>query len=1111
MDSLGDQIFGSRYQLLDKLGEGGMGIVYRAFDRLNRQTIALKRVLAQPDDRSLPVQTGVDITLTRVALAHEFQTLASLRHPHIINVLDYGFDTTGQPYFTMSLLDDSQPITQAGRGQPLEVKVSLLIQMLQALAYLHRRGIIHRDLKPDNALVAAGREVKLLDFGLAQLREREPTGDDISGTFAYIAPEVLQGAAAGEAADLYAVGVMAYELLAGRHPFDTSNIARLVQDVISTPVNIDALDTKPDIANIVRRLLDKSPENRYQDAYQVIAALSNATDQSIPQETAAIRESFLQAAQFVGRDKELEQLTDALSRAMEGQGSAWLIGGESGVGKSRLLDELRTRAMVKGALTLHGQGVAEGGLSYQLWRELLRRLALTTELSEIEASVLKQIVSDIADLIGHPVPDAPELEGQAGQQRLFQTIASLFNKQQQPVVLILEDLQWAVESLDVLKLLNAMVHALPLLVIGSYRDDERPNLPADLPGMQVIRLERLTGEGIAQLSVSMLGDAGRRPDVLDLLKKETEGNVFFLVEVVRALAEQAGRLTEIGRSVLPEHVFTGGVQQVVGQRLKRVPATAQSLLNLAAVAGRLLDLNVLRASAPGIDLDDWLAICSNAAVLDVMDGQWRFAHDKLREGLLGALAEDERRTLHRQVATVLETVYSDAQDEYAAMIGEHYEEAGAQAQAAEWHARAGKHSQTIYAPVAAINSYQKALALWLAMEAGNLEAAQDAQRFQLYEGLGEMLNWQARYAEATEVFTAMRAAAESVGNAVVQARAWLGLSKAQMYHGDLRDALESATRAEALAQAAQARPELAQALWMRGWGAFRLGDMASALPLSERVLALSTELNSRDQIAQTLNLLGVVHYSLGHYDQAARHFEEAHKLAEELGDRARAMPLLNNLGVLAGARGDYQTAVARYQDALAIAHEIGQREAEMVYRSNLGGALVGLGQYQEAETTLRQVISVAEVAGLGELSETYRFLAEACLRQDKVEEGLVAARQALALGQEVESQEYIGAAWRVLGQLAERFPIPIAVESSGARLSNAVQCYTESTRILAEAGIEGERAQTLRAWAKYELKWGDRARGVAMWNEARDHFARLGAQAEVQRMVNLPQESMNPS
>ena len=129
-----------------------------------------------------------------------------------------------------------------------------------------------------------------------------------------------------------------------------------------------------------------------------------------PTETVEIRESFLQAAKFVERETELAQLSEALDGALEGQGSAWLVGGESGVGKSRLTDELRTPALVKGALLLRGQAVSEGSSPYHLWREVLRLLALATDLKDEEAGVLKALVPDVGDLLGRKVRDAPHLD-----------------------------------------------------------------------------------------------------------------------------------------------------------------------------------------------------------------------------------------------------------------------------------------------------------------------------------------------------------------------------------------------------------------------------------------------------------------------------------------------------------------------------------------------------------------------------------------------------------------------------------------------------------------------------------------------------------------------------
>ena len=192
---------GSRYQLEAELGRGGMGAVYRALDRLTGDEVALKRVMTPAEKLQFASRLSGDSaasgsTNLRVALAQEFHTLASLRHPNIIRVLDYGFDAERQPYLTMDLLHEPRSLLDAGQDQPLAVKINLLVQMLQALAYLHRRAVIHRDLKPDNVAVVVENgalHVLVLDFGLALTTDLASKTASLAGTLAYMAPEVLQG------------------------------------------------------------------------------------------------------------------------------------------------------------------------------------------------------------------------------------------------------------------------------------------------------------------------------------------------------------------------------------------------------------------------------------------------------------------------------------------------------------------------------------------------------------------------------------------------------------------------------------------------------------------------------------------------------------------------------------------------------------------------------------------------------------------------------------------------------------------------------------------------------------------------------------------------------
>ncbi|WP_224242620.1 ATP-binding protein [Hyalangium gracile] len=711
------EVVGRRYQVLEVVGRGGMGTVYLARDRL-AGVVALKRLhrsvdeIAEDATRSFGSKTAPPEIA--IGLADEFKVLTSLHHPHVISVLDYGFDDQARPYYTMDLLKGAQTITEAGKHQSHEVRVGLLAQVLQALAYMHRWGVIHRDLKPANVLVVDG-QVKVLDFGLAIARERLD-GQGTVGTPGFVAPELFEGHPASAASDLFSLGMIAYRLFAAPAP--------------GRPAGLPPGFEESPLGQVLRKLSAPDPGERYRGAEEALAALTEATGHQIVTETSATRESFLQGARFVGRERELHKLEDVLDQALHGRGSAWLVGGESGVGKSRLLDEVRTLALVRGAVAVRGQGVTGGGSPYQEWRSVLRWLVLLAEPNDFEAGVLRPLVEDLETLLGRAVPAMVELDPEMTQARLFAVVEDLFRRVPQPTVLILEDLHWAHgESLRLLARIASLARTLPLLILASFRDDERPELPTELPMMEVLRLPRLGESAIAVLTESMIGAAGRSPQIVEMLRRETEGNPFFLVEVVRALADETGQLARIGSAPLPAKVFPGGVKQIVQRRLARLPPSARELLQLAAVIGRRLDPKVLSRCAPTMRMDAFLSECASAAVLDFSEGQWRFAHDKLREGVIADLPARAEPLLHRQAAMAIEAVYPESPD-WMVALAFHWGKAGDTAKEIHYAQKAGEQALAAYASREAIPHLERALAL-LAPTGADAQALAPEKRAQL--------------------------------------------------------------------------------------------------------------------------------------------------------------------------------------------------------------------------------------------------------------------------------------------------------------------------------------------------------------------------------------------
>jgi tetratricopeptide (TPR) repeat protein len=552
-----------------------------------------------------------------------------------------------------------------------------------------------RDTQPSNILITkdGGRDcLKLLDFGLALGRsDRQRMRAEVAGTLGYIAPEILFGGSPSESSDLYSVGVIAYEVLTEQSPHETLDDERLIHRLLDPSCQPDfapLLRLGP-MGAVVQRLMAYSEAARFPTAAAALSALGEATSVQWKAESAEVRESYLQAAPLTGREQEWLVLEGYVDKLMNGSGASLLIAGESGVGKSRLLQELRTYALVRGARVVHGQSVSGSGGAYHVFHKAIRLLCLSVPLTDVQASILKTLAPDLPKLLERPIPDATPIEAQAAQSRLHNTLESLLGEVKVPLALILEDLQWAdTESLELLRRILHIVKLGPLLIVGTFRDDERPHLPTELSGTAVLRLKRLPSQQIADLCYGMLGTMPR-PELLDFLVKETEGNAFFVVEVMRALAEEAGSLGSVSQHALPPQVVTGGIRSILQRRLDRVAPQARTTLRKMAVAGRHLDLILLRHFEPHVE--QWLSGCAEAAVLDVHEQRWRFAHDKLREALVEEVSVEDRKRLHLSVARAMEQLYPDPAAQ-ATSLAYHYREAGMDAEAVHYGVLAGEQA-----------------------------------------------------------------------------------------------------------------------------------------------------------------------------------------------------------------------------------------------------------------------------------------------------------------------------------------------------------------------------------------------------------------------------------
>lgn len=985
-----------RYILQEQIGKGGMGVVYRAYDRLARRDVALKRVT--PVAELFNVQSTMESQDFRLSLAREFKLSASLRHPHIVEVLDYGFDSTRQPFFTMELLVNPKTFLDAARGKSQQQKLDYLVQLLHALEYLHRRNIVHHDIKPANVLVA-NEQVKVLDFGLSKVHERaqanEVQGAGTAGTLAYMAPEILLGGGAGVASDLYAVGVMAFELFAGQHPFSLTQTSLLVRQILTEPANLELLDLPASLSVVIGRLLEKSPQDRYARAIDVIQAINRALGAPYTLENADLRESFLQAASLVGRDHELTQLMDSLLQLSKGQGVLWLVAGESGVGKSRLLDELRAQATVRGVTVMRGQTTSTGSRPFDLWLPMLRWMCLVDELLlDTDIALLKCFLDDVDDLVNRPTTHiaAEQLPPAALLDRLVELTQRILVQLQQSFLVILEDLQWAgSESLKALRALQLALADIPVMFVASYRDDEKPELAQLFPGASVMKLRRLDSNAIADLSVAMLGDAGRAPQVVDLLKRETEGNVYFLIEVVRALAAEAGKLEEIGRMTLPQTVFAGGMRSVVQRRLGQLDDASRHLLNTAAVIGREIDVRLMGFLFPEADIRAWLMRCANAAVLEVDGEVWRFAHDKLREAVLDNLLLVERQRIHQHVGETLEQRYGAQNTAYLNALAYHWGQASNPAKEEKYATLAGEYAVASGAYHEAIALFERAQELLSSLDVSSERRARKSVH--LYQRLGEAYSGLGQYATARAHYEKSLALCEQLNDAIGMAVSWGHLGDIALASDQLDEAHAVYTKALKVYRELGNVAGVARTLNRLGDVAYERGDQNGATALYQESLSLAREAGKDWGMAGALHQQQLSGDNFAITDSqfvAARTIFEANLRAYRASNNLQGMAdMLHNLGINAQGHGDYEEARKFITESLAIRERLGDGYSMAQSHQHLAVLALRIGNYHEAYEHYREMYRLAQHLDVEALALTaLKGIAETLIGRGSVQDAL---------------------------------------------------------------------------------------------------------------------------
>ena len=711
---------------------------------------------------------------------------------------------------------------------------------------------------------------------------------------------------------------------------------------------------------------------------------------------------------FVGRDDELERAL-RLWKEISGDGGRrlFLLAGEPGIGKTRLATELARTVHQDGATVLAGRCDEDLGVPYQPFVEALRHYVSHAAQPRLGryGGELARLVPEVRERVAG-LPEPLQSDPESERYRLFDAVAAWLSDAsvESPALLVLDDLHWAAKpTLLLLRHVLRSAEPLRLLVVITYRDtdigrgDPLTEFLADLrregEGVRVPLLG-LDRAGVGAFLEAAAGHALPEEEGNELIRavwEETEGNPFFVAEVIRHLTETGGLEERNGRWVMTAPVeqlgIPEGVRDVVGRRLSRLPKGADRILAVAAVAGLEFEPAIVAAGAACSDEDLFAALETAAAarlLVEVTGGlRFRFSHALVRATLYEEMSGPRRVALHRKMAETIELLHGDDLDDYLPALAHHWARASSPAadvdRAVEYTTRAGDRALAQLAHDEAATYYSQALELL-----GSAEAAGDARRQELLISLGEA---QKRAGDPAHRETLLGAAqlAQERGDADALARAALSNGRGMMMvdaggiDTDRLAALEAALEATGAGDSAVRARLLAHSALEN----FALGqDPQPRMRLSDEALAMARRLQDPATLA---GVLMARYYTIAippTLGECLRNTAELVELAERLGDpvtRCRAA-LLRSRCLLDS--GDIRAANSMFEFADALAADLAQPTLLWTMAWSRVGRLAREGRLLEAEAMVEAGHELGMMTGQPD-ADAYHLVQLACIRREQ--------------------------------------------------------------------------------------------------------------------------------